>query len=258
MVVAVGESEDGTLDLIKGIASDKIRILKTKWDDSLREGGKVLAQETNKAFQAVSPDSDWAFYIQADEVMHEKYIHTVHDAMVQYKDDPEVDGLLFNYLHFYGSYDYVGESYRWYRREIRTVRKRDDIFSYHDAQGFRKKPNEKLCVKPIDAWMYHYGWVKDPRKMQKKQEDFNKLWRDDAWVERNVAKAEEFDYGKVDSLRLFDGTHPQVMNERIQKINWKFDYDISRNRYSTKEKVKRLVYKATGIRLGEYQNFKII
>lgn len=258
VVVAVGKSEDETLQLIKSIPTKKIIIIETQWDDSLREGGKVLAEETNKAFQAVAQDSDWAFYIQGDEVLHEQYIEPVRKAMELYKDDPDIDGLLFNYLHFYGSYDYVGESFRWYRREIRVIRNWKDIFSYKDAQGFRKQPNNKLKVKPLDAAIHHYGWVKDPRKMQKKQEDFNKLWRDDAWIEKNVAKAGEFNYEDVDALTLFQGTHPEVMRERIARINWKFDHDISRNRYSAKEKIKRWINSFTGMRIGEYQNFKII
>ena len=186
VVVAVGDSEDGTLELIKGIPSEKIKIIETIWDDTLREGGRVLAVETDKAFSAVSEDTDWAFYIQGDEVLHEKYHDAVRDAMRRYKDEPAVEGLLFNYLHFYGSYDYIGESFRWYRREIRVVRKRKDIFSYRDAQGFRKKPNDKLRVKLIDAFIYHYGYVREPKAMQGKQRSFNKYWHDDQWVEKHV------------------------------------------------------------------------
>ncbi len=137
-VVAVGKSEDATYDLIKNIPSSKIRIIETVWDDTLREGGRTFALETDKAFEATSPDAVWCFYIQADEVLHEKYHDTVRDAMIRFKEDKLVDGLLFNYKHFYGSYDYVGESWQWYRREIRVIRNNRNIFSYKDAQGFRK------------------------------------------------------------------------------------------------------------------------
>ncbi len=99
-VVAVGESDDNTLDLIRNI-DKKIRIVETKWDESLREGGRVLAVETDKAFAAISDDTDWAFYIQGDEVVHEKYLDTIKDAMIRFKDDKIVDGLLFKYCHFY-------------------------------------------------------------------------------------------------------------------------------------------------------------
>lgn len=135
-VVAVGKSEDDTLSLIQSIDPHKIRIIETEWDESLREGGRVLAVETDKAFKAISKDSDWAFYIQGDEVMHEKYLPVVKNAMEKFNNDSSVDGLLFNYLHFYGSYDYVGSADNWYPHEIRVIKNNPSIYSYKDAQGF--------------------------------------------------------------------------------------------------------------------------
>jgi glycosyltransferase involved in cell wall biosynthesis len=253
-VVAVGNSEDETLDIVKAIHPTKIKIIETIWDDSLRKGGRVLAVETDKALAAISADTDWAFYIQGDEVMHEKYLETIKAAMLQWKDAKEVDGLLFKYLHFYGSYDYIGLSTRWYANEIRIVRPGRSIYSYRDAQGFRKGDNEKLRVKEIDAFIYHYGWVKDPRVMQVKQESFHKMWHDDEWVAKNVAKAEAFDYSKVDGLKRFKGTHPQVMLERIAKSNWQFDYEMSFLKVKIKDRFKKLILKTTGIELG-YKNY---
>lgn len=258
IVVAVGQSNDATLELIQNINSKKIKIIPTIWNDSLREGGRVLASETNKAFQAVSADSDWAFYIQGDEVVHEKYLDNIHTAMLRWKNDPKVDGLLFNYQHFYGSYDYVGESSKWYRREIRVVRNDKNIYSYRDAQGFRKGQNEKLRVKLIDAEIYHYGWVKHPQAMQKKQETFQKLWHDDQWISQNIAPGEAFDYSEIDALRLFDSTHPQAMLARIAQKNWVFDYDISKNNMALKEKLKKWIRDTTGWHIGEYRNYKLI
>jgi glycosyltransferase involved in cell wall biosynthesis len=258
VIVAVGNSDDDTLGLIRSISSEKVRIVETVWDDSLRSGGLVLAVETDKAFASVSPHADWALYIQADEVIHEDYHPAIRSAMENHLADKKVEGLLFNYLHFYGSYDYVGESSRWYRREIRVVRNRRDIFSYRDAQGFRKKPNDKLRVKLIDAFVYHYGWVKDPRAMQRKQETFHALWHDDAWVDKHVARAEEFDYSGIDALRKFDGQHPAVMQERIRSKNWTFDHDVSRKRLSAKERIRRWVEALTGWRMGEYRNYRLV
>lgn len=257
-IVAVGNSDDDTRKIVNEIDPDKIRIIDTTWDDSLREGGKVLANETNKAFRAIDDDSDWCFYIQGDEVMHEKYIPVVKEAMIKNLDDKTVDGLLFNYKHFYGSYDYVGESYRWYRREIRVVRNDKRIYSYRDAQGFRIGENKKLQVKLIDAYIYHYGWVKNPRAMQGKQKSFNKYWHDDQWMEKHIAKAEEFDYSQVDALSFFEGTHPQVMQERIKRLNWKFDFDISKNKFSRKEQIKRGIEKLTRRRVMEYRNYRLV
>jgi glycosyltransferase involved in cell wall biosynthesis len=256
-VVAVGNSGDGTRELIESIGSPRIRIIDTVWDDTLREGGRVLAVETDKAFDAVSADSDWAFYIQGDEVLHEKYLPAVREAMLKWKDNPEVDGLLFDYLHFYGSYDYVGVARRWYRREIRVVRNDKRIRSFRDAQGFRKS-GKMLYVKPVEACIYHYGWVKPPRLQQAKQEYFHKLWHSDSWMDKNIPKAEEFDYSQIDALETFKGAHPEVMKERIAQKNWKFSFDPTKKKFSFLQRFLFFIERLTGWRPGEYKNYREI
>ncbi|NMM50309.1 glycosyltransferase family protein [Marinigracilibium pacificum] len=256
VVVAVGDCEDETRKLIENI-DPKIRIVDTVWDPDLTAGGKVLAEETNKAFKEISPDTDWCFYIQGDEILHEKYIPAVREAMLKWKDNPKVDGLLFNYLHFYASYDYIGTSSNWYRREIRIIKNDSSIYSYRDAQGFRKNDNEKLRVKLIDAYIYHYGWVKDPKKMLAKIENFVKLYKGKEASEKRIVN-EGFDYSTIDALAKFEGTHPKVMESRINRKNWKFEHDLSYSRLSFKEKIKRFVRKTTGYHLWEYRNYKLL
>jgi hypothetical protein len=256
-IVAVGNSEDDTLQLIKNINSPKIKIIETIWDDSLRQGGQVLAIETNKAFDAISIDVDWCFYMQSDECVHEKNLASIKEAMQKYKDDQQVEGLLFNYVHFYGTYNYVGNSRRWYRKEIRIIKNDKNIRSYKDAQGFRKTDNSKLHVKPINAEIYHYGWVKPPKAQQAKQENFHKMWHDDEWMKKNIAQVEEFDYSQIDSLEEFKGTHPKVIQERINAANWNFKFDSSKIKLSTKDKFLLFIEKTTGWKVGEYKNYKI-
>jgi hypothetical protein len=253
--VALGKSDDETEELIKSIDPYKIKIIKTLWDETLKEGGKVLAVETNKAFQAIPAYYDWCFYIQGDEVIHEKYLPIIKSAMIAFKNSPKIDGLLFKYLHFYGSYNYVGNSSTWYNNEIRIVKNNKQIYSYKDAQGFRKNNNQKLHVKAIDAYVYHYGWVKDPRAMQLKQEQFHKLWHDQEWIDKNVIKADTFDYSKIDSLSKFMGTHPKVMLSRIAQKNWEFEFDLSYNKVKLKDKLKRIAYLLFGWEIG-YKNYK--
>lgn len=257
MIIAVGKSDDDTLEFVKSFDSPKIRIIETVWDDQLREGGKVLAVETNKALDAISPQADWCFYVQADECLHEQYLEVVKEAMIQYKDDLRVDGLLFNYNHFYGSYDYLADSRNWYRREIRVVRNNKDIRSYKDAQGFRKN-NEKLHVKHINAYMFHYGWVKHPKQQLEKLKQARKLWHSDDFIEKTYANVEEYDFSIVDSLSLYKGTHPQVMHDRIQSKNWKFEYDISIKQMGFKKKLLHWIERLSGWRIGENKNYKVI
>jgi hypothetical protein len=256
-IVNVGQCDDGTMELIKSINSTKIKIIESIWDDNLREGGKLLAVETNKAFDEISVDSTWAFYIQADEVLHEKYLYVVRSAMEEYKYQARVEGLLFNYTHFYGSYDYVGNSRRWYRNEVRVIRNDKQIRSYRDAMGFRKN-DHKLKVKAIDASIYHYGWVKPPKAQQEKQKSFHKMWHDDRSAQKMVGADDEFDYSQIDSLDLFKGTHPAVMQKRIAEKNWNFNFDTSKIRLSPKDKFLMQIEKTTGWRAGEYRNFKVI
>lgn len=257
MVVLVGDSEDATEDLIRSIGDPKIRIHHSIWDLSLRTGGRVLAVETNKSFQLISPDSTWAFYIQADEAVHEKYYDAIKKACIQYKDDLRVDGLLFKYLHFYGTYDYVGDSRKWYLNEVRIIRNKSSISSYRDAQGFRIG-NEKIAVKRIDASIYHYGWVKNPQLMKDKQKNVGQFWFDDGSLQQYVKEVEFFDYSGFDSLCKFSGTHPKVMAERIALKNWEVQVDLSKKRLSAKDRLLYKFEKLTGIRPFEFRNYRIV
>lgn len=256
MIVLVGKSEDETLQLIQSIESKKVKIHHSIWNDQLREGGHVLADETNKALALVDQQADWAFYIQADEVIPEFEHKTIKTALEKYQNDKQVEGLLLNYRHFYGSYDYIGDSRRWYPKEIRIIRPNLTIYSYRDAQGFRVN-NRKLNVKESQAYIHHYGWVKPPESQQLKQLNFNKLWHDDSWIENHVGNAEQFDYSNIDSLSKYPGKHPLVMQERIKKMNWTFDVDPSK-KAPFKYRFLKMINQLTGINIGQYQNYKLI
>ena len=258
-VVLVGNCDDGTLELIQSINSPKIRIEHSVWDDSLKKGGEVLARETDKAMKLVSPDADWLFYLQADEVVHENDLDTVRNACQQYLNNPQVEGLLFSYVHFYGTYDYIGDSRRWYGHEIRVIRNNGQIRAYRDAQGFRTTENRKLRVKKIDARIYHYGWVRHPHKQKEKLENFYSLWEGENYVVPEVAPQEEFDFFKdADSLARFEGTHPAVMEDRIRKKNWQVNFDTRKKRFSAKDHLLYKIEKWTGKRLFDYRNYRII
>jgi len=257
VVVAVGHSDDGTREVIASIDPARVRIIDTIWDESLRNGGEVLAAETNKALEAVSRDTDWAFYIQADEVVHESYTDQIREAMERWKETPSVDGLLFNYKHFWGSYDWVGSSRKWYRREVRIIRPDRNIWSYKDAQGFRKG-GKKILVKPLDAWIYHYGWVKPPLAQQAKQQEFHRYWHHEKWMRENVSREQEYDYSIINELVRFEGVHPAVMGSRVKSQNWRFDPLPEAKALSLRHQLLDRVEKLTGWRIGEYMNYKVI
>lgn len=257
MIVSVGDSDDDTESLIRSIASEKIKIVHSVWDPAIKTGGSILAVETNKAFEHIAPDSDWAFYIQGDEIVHEKYHSAILAAAEKHKDDTAVEGLLFNYLHFYGTYDYVGDSRRWYHKEVRIVRNDKTISSYKDAQGFRKQ-GKKIRVKQIDAFIYHYGWVKSPQQMLQKQKNTVEFWSDQQEWNSSIQSQQVFDFSDFDSLEKFPGTHPSVMYQRVKEKNWQVELDVNQKRFSLKEKVLYWFEKKTGKRLFDFRNYRII
>jgi hypothetical protein len=258
-VVAVGDSDDRTRDLIESIAPQKIKIVDTVWNENLKEGGRVYADETNKALDAVPAEYDWCFYIQGDKVLHEKYLPVVQQAMEENLDRKKVEGLLFDYKHFYGSFDFVGDCRHWYRKEIRIIRNNKSIRSYKDAQGFRKD-GKKLKVVPVAAEIFHYGWVRHPREMQQKVAAV-KAFYDGITEEqaRQKVAEQEFNYGaEYDALARFNGTHPKIMQERIKRLNWDFKPDLQKVNMKLKYRILYRIEKLTGLRLFEYRNYRLV
>ena len=257
MIVNIGRSDDETVSLIHSIRSDKIKIIHSVWDPAISEGGEVLAVETNKTFDQISQDSDWVFYIQADEVVHEKFYVQIRNAMESFLPDKRVEGLLFRYLHFYGTYDYIGDSRKWYNKEVRIIRNDKSIRSYRDAQGFRKN-GKKIKVKLIDADIYHYGWVKSTEQMRKKLQEMGKYWSGGDKNQENLERAAMFDFAAFDSIEKYMGTHPAVMAKRIEEKNWQIDLDLTQKSFSWKDRLLYWFEKKTGRRLFDFRNYKII
>lgn len=258
-VVAVGESEDNTRQIIQNISPEKITIIDTIWNENLKKGGVVYADETNKAFDAIPDDFDWCFYIQGDEVLHEKYLETIKKAMLDNLDKKDVEGLLFGFRHFYGTYDFVGDCRHWYRNEIRIIRNDKTIRSYRDAQGFRKN-GKKLNVAPVNAEIYHYGWVRHPRFMQQKIEAVKQFYDGISEQKAEQITLEKlFNYGaEYDALARFEGSHPAVMQARIKRLNWKINVDLNKINMKFKYRILYKIEKMFGVRLFEYRNYRIL
>jgi len=256
MIVSVGKSDDDTEELIRSIGSPKIKIVQSDWDLSQLPGGRVMAIETDKAMRHISADTDWAFYIQCDEVVHEKYHQSIINACNDQLNDKRIMGLVFNYVHFYGTYDYYGDSRRWYNKEIRIIRNDPRIYSFRDAQGFRME-GKRLPCKLINASIYHYGWVKSPALMDHKLRNLSTNWMGKAMKERIENTEGIFNYDEFDSLERFKGSHPQVMLKRISEKNWNLDIDISKKRFTIKKWILYIIEKLTGKRLFTFRNYEL-
>lgn len=258
-IVALGNSTDETSELVKSISPEKIRTIDTIWNESLKEGGFVFADETNKALAEITKDTDWLIYIQGDEAVHEDYLSLIKKEMEAELTNNNVEALLLKYKHFYASYDYVAESRRWYRREVRILKNLQGVHSYKDAQGFRIN-GRKLNVKLIDAYIYHYGWVKPPKGLQGKVRNFNKYYQTEEWIEENYPVQNTFDMHNADRLVHFKASHPAVLKARIKAANWKFEQDLTKQtpKMNFRRRLLQKIEDLTGLRLFEYRNYKIV
>jgi glycosyltransferase involved in cell wall biosynthesis len=258
-IVNVGKSDDGTLALVRSIKNGKIEIIDSEWDPNFKYKGQILAQQTNIALEKCT--GDWCFYLQADEVVHERDLGKISKCMEKELSHENVEGLIFNWIHFYGDYSTFINSYHWYQREVRIIRNFRGIASWSSAQGFRLN-GRKLRVKDTGAYIYHYGWVRPPEVMAAKKRYHDSLHHGNGWVKEY--KKEKFDYFKhIDPAMLnkYNGSHPKVMEERIAKWQGEFDISQSTHRLTFKDIRNRIsdsINRKTGWRIGEYKNFILI
>jgi hypothetical protein len=120
-----------------------------------------------------------------------------------------------------------------------------------------------LNVKLIEAYVYHYGWVKNPVFMTQKQRDFGQFWNDEQtqkeWVRQMGKKGTEFDYSTIDSIALFTEDHPAVMKSRVENENWNFEHsEFEKNFKNAKHSILYYLKKKLGIKLFTYKNYRII
>lgn len=259
-IINVGKSEDNTKELINSIADRKIKIIETEWDETLRTGGQILSLQTNIALKQCS--GDWIFYLQADEVIHENDYDNIYEAMKTNFSNNKIDGLAFEFIHFYGSAWTYQNARNWYKHEVRIIRNYSNIVSYGDAQSFRMSNGKKLKAKVINAKIYHYGWARPPEVLLKKVIDFNKLWHNDEYIKIKFAN---FDIKKclsdLDNLRVFIGTHPRVMYNNCDIIsldNFLFVMQLRENYLRQRTFLQFLRGLFRRIPLGQHRGFKQI
>ncbi|OLY90852.1 Glycosyltransferase involved in cell wall bisynthesis [Cnuella takakiae] len=268
-IVVIGDSTDGTRDAVAAIGDAKIKIIDTVWDEQLRTGGKVFAQQANIGMDHCRPDADWLFHLQADEVLHEQDLEVLRSTLVAERNNPRIDGLLFPFIHFYGDYNHYCPTRRFHNYEIRVIRNNPAIRSYKDSMGFRKYNNPgnqdgelgmKLHAKMVSATIYHYSWARPPKKLTAKRIAFGKAYNtsDDFISELNTKEADGYSYREYDYLKVFTGTHPAVMQPVIAAQDWQFTYDPRRSNMKPKEHLLKWVEELTGKRLFSYKNYRIV
>lgn len=209
-IVNVGDSKDGTLELIQSIQSPKIKIVQTIWD--MNKGSTVLSEQTNIALGHCT--GDWAFYLQTDEVIHESDLPRLVACMKKSFNNPDVDALRFRWLHFYGSHYRYRIDAGWYQKQDRIVRNNGEIRSYGDAFAFERKDGKSLRTTPTGAFIYHYGWVQMPEDMLLRKQNAQAIGYAFASEQKQAPKPH--DYGDLNRFPIYFGSHPKVMNHLVE------------------------------------------
>jgi hypothetical protein len=272
-----GNPDDGTLDLINSIKSDKIKIVEGDWTPDTFYKNTLYARLTDIAKENCS--GDWLFYLQGDEAVHEDYLPLIKKACEVYLSNEEIEGFLFEYKHFWGDYQHFFSHHGWYPREIRIIRNKPEIHSWRDAQSFRvinnfkptaedylrKEGTRKLRVISLPIYIYHYGWVRNPYKMLQKQNLMKETYKPG-----RINKAQKtIDYGPMSQVPEFKGTHPKVMSERISQLDWQkaLQQDGKPDPKRAKYKHEKLKYRLRswleinllrGREIGGFKNYKLV
>ena len=255
-VVGVGDSEDGTRAAIEAINDPKIKIIDTKWDMSKRSGGLILSEQTNIVLEKCS--GDWIFYIQSDEVFDIKESEKVLKAIALCEKHPAIDGIVFDYIHFYGSYYTIQAGRNWYGQEVRVIRNKRDIVSHGDAQGFRKD-GKKIRAVACEARILHYGWARPPEIMVEKVKSFHKFWHDDKWVEENCSGKgiKEF-FSDLGNLEDFKGEHPEIMKDKVNGESEAFIKQCKKEYLQARGMKQALKDFSRALPLHSHRNFELV
>ncbi len=256
VVVNVGKSHDGTRELVAGIADPRVRIIDTEWDMS--QGGDVLALQTQRAMDACR--GSWGIYIQADEVLHDRGAQILNEAVAECDRDERVEGMLVNYLHFYGGFDRIATNRQWYAREVRCIRLGRDIRPYLDAQGFRVGPGfRKIRARATTAQMFHYGWARPAQAMRGKLEVTKEMY---PWASERLDR--ELKHGTlkwIPLLRPFTGSHPAAARAWIAANAHEPPPAIAPARFKpahVRLYVSGWIERLTGVRPFEFRNYEVV
>ena len=256
LIINCGKSDDETLLICKKLQTEfpnKVKVLETEWEQKNQKGGYQLKAQTDIALKACT--GNWVIYLQADEVLHELDLPKIVEAMKKADSLPEVDGLVFDYLHFYGNYSHLCRGRNWYRREVRIFKNGRGIESFRDAQGFRKR-GKPLKAVLSGARVFHYGHVRTLESFRKKLKEMSQWWGEDP---NSTHRSLEI-YRPV-GLTRFEGTHPKVMSEKVNKNNCLVNPSQCPRRWNRKEIKNGLTLlweKVFPFRIGEYRNYQLI
>lgn len=231
-VVAVGASDDDTLEVLRSINDPKLRIIETTWNEKMIDRGYVYGQQ--KMIAQFNCTGDWAFYLEGDEILHESELKTILASMEKHLKDPDVEALVFDYYHFYASpkWHAIGgyrQAPRIIRNTLRSIAPDGLFFVVMNKNKKGRYPKAALT----GAHIYHYGNVRSVDFMNEKNSRIAKYWGE---------VPVKFSYDNVDPKEIlpFDGDHPKIIQSWLMSAAVEHDFTPNPNPIlTTKQKRHR-------------------
>jgi len=252
-IINVGDCEDQTLEKINNISSCKIKVIQSSWNENMVDRGFIYGQQ--KMIAQYSCSGDWLFYVEGDEIYHEKDLMHIRDQLEVNLNEEKVEAIAFKFLHFYGNKNSYLNSPGWYRSEARIIK--SSIRSYApdglfwlvlDSNKHGRYPRAKL----LDIYCYHYGWVRSEEEMNLKSHKVQKYWN---------KKYTKIDYSQIDQkiIREFKDKHPSIMKQWLKndKEIFKADKNYKLTKKQRKHRLMILFERIFGIDLSKKHYKKI-
>jgi glycosyltransferase involved in cell wall biosynthesis len=240
-VIALGPSDDNTEKMLRAIGDPKIRVIPTVWNERIQSDysikGFVYGQQ--KSIALFNCTGDWAFYLEADELIHENDLVKIRSAMERHVNDARVEALAFDYIHFYGNASTYAWSPRWYRSEVRILRNTIPAWGpeglYFVVLDTHKRGRYPRAAH-TQSTIYHYGWVKTEAEINARKQGVARHWSKTPQP-RTV-------YAEIDPLTLhpFKGTHPKVIQDWLSPSHSLFEANPN-HRLTSRERKHRAMLK---------------
>lgn len=232
-------STDGTLDVIEGFKKqnpDKVEIYYYDYNPNI-EINLAGHSNPNAIANAVAArqmglnnlKSDWYFMLDSDEIYKPEDLDNLIDMITILGQDNvpytiNVPAFVFYFSESFGSYDNFHRIFRIL--EHPPVLVTEDLFSF-----YAERPPERLYLDKEQILMYHYSYLTKKRvetKIKFYDNNIADQWYKDVFsktMDGTLDLQENKNYhlfagnGFERDYQKFDGTHPKIVQESLEKIN---------------------------------------
>ena len=215
VIVLDSHSTDETIDAIKSIGDQRIKVYYIDWLPSIGWAMYKIA----KSMAIGRCTKDWCILMDADEVFHEDEYDKI--KKIPEKLGKDLIGVKFNTLHFYKDYEHIlNGCAKWkdlYTNKVYMVKNGlgihhgnsgMDIDAHLDRHGMPL--NQELLVH-LNINVFHYGHLRSDEAYLKKQNRMHSFY------EGKVIENKEVNHIDIRDLGTFSGKHPINMRNRIEK-----------------------------------------